>query len=203
MLIVLHWTTPEAKQRGIVAMDSCFAISIAVFCLQELIFLAHLLKTNLTKFTAIWLKKGQRVGFLRLISSIIPAPAKEKEKKRRKSEEKRTGGEEKKAMVALLVFIMAIHGYSGPDPNLEIRRGQSSRPFEKSGWGGGRRWSPKNFSALRASVWPKNWSPRPPWIRHCCFGDGFGRKKKLFERSWYLAVKFLKLHLARFKDHII
>ena len=54
-------------------------------------------------------------------------------KKRRKSEEKRTGGEEKKAMVALLVFIMAIHGYSGPDPNLEIRGGQSSRPFEKSG----------------------------------------------------------------------
>ena len=137
MLIVLHWTTPEAKQRGIVAMDSCFAISIAVFCLQELIFLAHLLKTNLTKFTAIWLKKGQRVGFLRLISSIIPAPAKEKEKKRRKSEEKRTGGEDKKAMAALLVFIMAIHGYSGPDPNLEIRGGQSSRPFEKSGGGGG------------------------------------------------------------------
>ena len=146
MLIVLHWTTPEAKQRGIVAMDSCFAISIAVFCLQKLIFLAHLLKTNLTKFTAIWLKKGQRVGFLPLISSIIPAPAKEKEKKRRKSEEKRTGGEEKKAMVALLVFIMAIHGYSGPYPNLEIRGGQSSRPFEKSWEGGGaRRRSPKTL----------------------------------------------------------
>ena len=74
---------------------------------------------------------------MRLISSIIPAPAKEKEKKRRKSEEKRTGGEEKKAMVALLVFIMAIHGYSVPDPNLEIRGGQSSRPFEKSGGEGG------------------------------------------------------------------
>ena len=88
-------------------------------------------------------------------------------------------------MVALLVFIMAIHGYSGPDPNLEIREGQSSRPFEKSwggGGGGGRRRSPKNFSALRASVWPKNWPPAP-WIRHCCFGDGFGRKtEKLFER---------------------
>ena len=101
---------------------------------------------------------------MRLISSIIPAPAKEKEKKRRKSEERRTGGEEKKAMVALLVFIMAIHGYSGPDPNLEIRGGQSSRPFEKSGGGGGGgcRRSPKNFSALRASVWPKNWPPTPP-----------------------------------------
>ena len=38
MLIVLHWTTPEAKQRGVVAMDSCFAVSIAVlFCLQKLI----------------------------------------------------------------------------------------------------------------------------------------------------------------------
>ena len=114
---------------------------------------------------------------MRLISSIIPAPAKEKEKKRRKSEEKRTGGEEKKAMVALLVFIMAIHGYSGPDPNLEIRGGQSSRPFKKSGGEGVRRRSPKNFSALRASVWPKI-GPPPPWIRHCCFGDGFGRKKK-------------------------
>ena len=68
-------------------------------------------------------------------------------------------------MVALLVFIMAIHGSSVPDPNLEIRGGQSSRPFEKSGWvgeGGGRRRSPKNFSALRASVWPKNWPPAPP-----------------------------------------
>ena len=71
---------------------------------------------------------------MRLISSIIPAPAKEKEKKRRKSEEERTRGEDKKAMVALLVFIMAIHGYSVPDPNLEIRwGGHSSRPFDKRG----------------------------------------------------------------------
>ena len=98
---------------------------------------------------------------MRLISSIIPAPAKEKEKKRRKSEEKRTGGEEQKAMVALLVFIMAIHGSSVPDPNLEIRGGQSSRPFKKSGGEGVRRRSPKNFSALRASVWPENWPPAP------------------------------------------
>ena len=123
MLIVLHWTTPEAKQRGIVAMDSCFAISIAEFCLQELIFLAHLLKTNLTKFTAIWLKKGQRVGFLRLISSIIPAPAKEKEKKRRKSEEKRTGGEGKKANGCTLSFY---NGYSWI-----FRAG--SKPWDKRG----------------------------------------------------------------------
>ena len=40
-------------------------------------------------------------------------------------------------MVTLLVFIMAIHGYSEPDPNLEIREGQSSKPFEKRGGGGG------------------------------------------------------------------
>ena len=60
-------------------------------------------------------------------------------------------------MVALLVFIMAIHGYSGPDPNLEIRGGQSSRPFEKSwegGWGGGvgGLQKPFFFSALRATA---------------------------------------------------
>ena len=119
---------------------------------------------------------------MRLISSIIPAPAKEKEKKRRKSEEKRTGGEEKTAMVALLVFIMAIQGYSGPDPNLETRGGQSSRPFEKSGGGGGVGGLQKTFRPFGPQFGLKI-GPRPPWIRHCCFGDGFGRKKKLFERS--------------------
>ena len=82
-------------------------------------------------------------------------------------------------MVALLVFIMAIHGYSGPDPNLEIREGQSSRAFEKSwgGGGGGRRRSPKNFSALRASVWPKNWPP-PPLDPPLLFWRWFWSKKK-------------------------
>ena len=82
-------------------------------------------------------------------------------------------------MVALLVFIMAIHGYSGPDPNLEIREGQSSRPFEKS-WGGGG----EGVGGLQKTFRPfgpqfgLKIGPRPPWIRHCCFGDGFGRKKK-------------------------
>ena len=204
MLIVLHWTTPEAKQRGIVAMDSCFAISIAVFCLQELIFLAHLLKTNLTKFTAIWLKKGQRVGFLRLISSIIPAPAKEKEKKEKKERGETNRRRRKKSNGCTLSFY---NGYSwifraGSKP-WDKRGAVIQTLWKESGEGGGRRRSPKNFSALRASVWPKNWPPAP-WIRHCCFGDGFGRKtEKLFERRWYLAVKFFKLHLARFKDHII
>ena len=36
-----------------------------------------------------------------------------------------------------------------PDPHLEIRRGQSSRPLDK-------RAPKKIFSALRASVWSKN-----------------------------------------------
>ena len=76
-------------------MDRCFAISIAVFCLQKLIFLAHLLKTNLTNSYCHLIEKEPKGRFLRLISAIIAAPAKEKEKKRRKSEEKRTGGEEK------------------------------------------------------------------------------------------------------------
>ena len=85
-------------------------------------------------------------------------------------------------MVALLVFIMAIHEYSGPDPNLEIRGGQSSRPFEKSGGRG------EGVGGLQKTFRP--FGPQfglkivpPTWIRHCCFGDGFGRKKKLFERS--------------------
>ena len=85
-------------------------------------------------------------------------------------------------MVALLVYIMAIHGYSGPDPNLEIRGGQSSRPFEKSR-GGGRRRSPKNFSALRASVWPKTWPPTPPGSATAVLEMVLVEKKKLFERS--------------------
>ena len=203
MLIVLHWTRPEAKQRGIVAMDSCFAISIAVFCLQKLIFLAHLLKTNLTKFTAIWLKKGRRVGFLRLISSIIPAPAKEKEKKEKKERGQTNRRRRQKSNGCTLSFY---NGYSWI-----FRAG--SKPWDKRGaviqtlWkelgeGGGRRRSPKNFSALRASVWPKNWPPAPldpPLL----FWRWFWSKKKLFERSRYLAVKFFKLHLARFEDHII
>ena len=40
-----------------------------------------------------------------------------------------------------------------PDPDLEIRRGRSSRLLDKGGGGQ----SPKKiFSALRASVWSKN-----------------------------------------------
>ena len=67
-------------------MDSCFAISIAVFCLQKLIFLAHLLKTNLTNSYCHLIEKGPKGRFLRLISSIIAAPAKEKEKKEKKEQ---------------------------------------------------------------------------------------------------------------------
>ena len=57
------------------------------------------LKTNLTKFAVIWVKRRQKAHFLSPRSSKITV-AKEKERKERKSEEKK-GGEEKKAMVRL------------------------------------------------------------------------------------------------------
>ena len=53
-------------------------------------------------------------------------------------------------MIRLIVF----HAYSTvPDPDLEIRRGRSSRLLERGGWGAV---SKKIFSALQASVWSKN-----------------------------------------------
>ena len=54
-----------------------------------------------------------------------------------------------------------------PDPDLEIRRGRSSRLLEK---GGGGAVSKKIFSALQASVWSKKKGEGEgavPWIRHC------------------------------------
>ena len=134
MLIVLHWklTTPEAKQRGIEAMDSCFAISIAVFCLQKLIY--HLLKTNLTKFAAIWVKKGQRAGFLLLIRSIIPASAREKEKKEKKERGETNRRRRQKSNGCTLSFY---NGYSwifsaGPKP-WDKRGGSLPDPFRPFG----------------------------------------------------------------------
>ena len=68
------------------------------------IYLPDFLKTNLTKFAVIWVKRRQKAGFLTPRSSKITV-TKEKERRKRKSE-RRKGGEEKKAMLALLVFIV-------------------------------------------------------------------------------------------------
>ena len=74
-------------------------------------------------------------------------------------------------VIRLIVF----HAYSTvPDPDLEIRRGRSSRLLDKRGGGGAV--SKKTFSVLRASVWSKNKREGEgegalPWIRHCSSPD--------------------------------
>ena len=131
------------------------------------------------------IEKGPKGRFFAPDKLDNPGTSEGKEKKEKKERGETNRRRRKKAMVALLVFIMAIHGSSVPDPNLEIRGGQSSRPFEKSGWvgeGGGVGGLQKTFRPFGPQFGLKI-GPPPPWIRHCCFGDGFGRKKKLFERS--------------------
>ena len=53
-----------------------------------LIYLADFLKTNLTKFAVIWVKRRQKAGFLTPRTSKITV-TKEKERRKIKSEEKR------------------------------------------------------------------------------------------------------------------
>ena len=72
----------------------------------EKVYLADFLKTNLTKFAVICVKKRQKARALSRRSSKIRKRKGVKERARR-----RKGGEEKQAMVALLVFII---------PTLEI-----------------------------------------------------------------------------------
>ena len=73
--------------------------------LHTYIHLTDFLKTNLTQFTVICVKRRQRAGFFSPISSkIIVTKVKTGEKE---GARRRKGGEEKKTMVALLVFIMA------------------------------------------------------------------------------------------------
>ena len=71
------------------------------------IHLADFLKTNLSKFTVIWAKRRQKVGYqwARIRSKIT---LKEKVRRKRKSEEKeRRRREKKQRLHALLVFIIA------------------------------------------------------------------------------------------------
>ena len=57
--------------------------------------LADFLKTNLTKFAVIWVKKRQKAGFLSPRSSKITV-TKEKASRKRKSEEKKKKKKKKK-----------------------------------------------------------------------------------------------------------
>ena len=61
------------------------------------------MKTNLTKFAVISVKKRQKAGFLIPRSSKIIV-RKEKERRKRKCKEKERRRRKTKAMVALLVF---------------------------------------------------------------------------------------------------
>ena len=64
--------------------------------------LADFMKTNLTEFAVIWVKRHQKASFLGPISSKITL-TKEKERRKRKSEDKERRRKQKKTMVALLV----------------------------------------------------------------------------------------------------
>ena len=68
------------------------------------LYLADFLKTNLTKFAVIRVKKRQKACFLSPGSSKITVT---KEKGKKERARRRKGGEEKKALVALSVFIIA------------------------------------------------------------------------------------------------
>ena len=64
--------------------------------------LADFLKTNLTKFAVICVKRRRKAGFLGAKSSKITLTKEKKREKERAGRKK--GGEEKKAMVVLLFF---------------------------------------------------------------------------------------------------
>ena len=65
------------------------------------------MKTNLTKFAVISVKRRQKAGSLSPRSSKITVTKEKERRKKIKREKGRKGGEEKKVMVALLYFIIA------------------------------------------------------------------------------------------------
>ena len=82
-------------------------------CVISSIYLTDFLKTNLTKFSVVWVKKRQKASILSPRSSKIIV-TKKKERRKRKSEEKERRRRKKKAMVALLVFIIVTFSEKGP-----------------------------------------------------------------------------------------
>ena len=88
-----------------------------------MLYLADFLKTHLTKFAVISVKKRQKARFVSPRSPKIVV-TKEKETRKRKSEEKERR-RRKKAMVELLVFVIA---------SLEIVFGQKTVGRKRSIW---------------------------------------------------------------------
>ena len=89
--------------RQINITHSCWGI---FFQWYRLWYLTDILKTNLTKFAVIWVKRCQKARLSSPRSSKITVP-KEKERRKRKSEKKEKRRRERKPMAALLVFIIA------------------------------------------------------------------------------------------------
>ena len=81
------------------------------------------LKTNLTKFAVIWLKRGQKAGFFAPEKLEEITLTKEKERRKRTSEYDEIKGRGEN-MVALLVFIMG---------TLEIAFGRKKKLFDGRG----------------------------------------------------------------------
>ena len=79
---------------------------VAVFKDIYLYLYLDFLKTNFAKSAVIWVKRRQKAGFWGAKSSKMKLTIRKKRRKKRARREK--GVEEKKAMVALLVFIMAV-----------------------------------------------------------------------------------------------
>ena len=92
----------------------------------EIIYLTNFLKTNLTKFGVICVKRRQNAGFLSPRSSKIRV-TKKKERRKRKSEEKRR----ETTMAALLVFIMATLEIFGRKKELLDAKGLFGDTFSK------------------------------------------------------------------------
>ena len=101
--LVIDSFRPDPNSSGL----QLFSAHFGSFTFLNNIHLADFLKTNLTNFAAIWVKKGLKAArFYFAPEKLQITPAKEQERRKRKSEKMESRRREKK-MVALLVFVMA------------------------------------------------------------------------------------------------
>ena len=101
--LVIDSFRPDPNSSGL----QLFSAHFGSFTFLNNIHLADVLKTNLTNFAAIWVKKGLKAAkFYFAPEKLQITPAKEQERRKRKSEKMESRRREKK-MVALLVFVMA------------------------------------------------------------------------------------------------
>ena len=101
--LVIDSFRPDPNSSGLQLFSAHFGSSTFL----NNIHLADFLKTNLTNFAAIWVKKGLKAArFYFAPEKLQITPAKEQERRKRKSEKMESRRREKK-MVALLVFVMA------------------------------------------------------------------------------------------------